>query len=98
MSVIEIIDIIEFGIKENKLVIIVLCLKTSNINGHPREVLITKTVHKSNMKVSGTCSCKASTTKCKHVGILLKYQKLVKCILLIIVRHFILFIYLCLTV
>jgi len=71
--------IIEFGIKEqakNKLVIMALCLQTSNINGHPHEVLVTKTIHEGNVKVSGSCSCKAGTGKCKHVvGVMLKLQK-----------------------
>eukprot|EP00102_Acyrthosiphon_pisum_P006713 XP_003240275.1 PREDICTED: uncharacterized protein LOC100574352 [Acyrthosiphon pisum] len=53
-----------------------LCLQTSNINGHPHEVLVTKTIHEGNVNVSGSCSCKAGTGKCKHVvGVILKLQK-----------------------
>lgn len=72
--------IVEIGIKEyteKKLIIIALCLQTSNINGHPHEVLITKIINEDNLvKINGTCTCKAGTGKCKHVvGVLLKLQK-----------------------
>ena len=58
------------GIKENaenKMVFIAMCLQSSNLNGHPHEVLITKITNEGEIKVSGSCSCKAGTGKCKHV-------------------------------
>ncbi|CAI6372133.1 unnamed protein product [Macrosiphum euphorbiae] len=71
--------IIEFGIKEqseNKVVFIALCLQTSNLNGHPHEIIISKTNLDFNTTINGSCSCKAGTGKCKHVvGFLLKLQK-----------------------
>ncbi|XP_022164587.1 uncharacterized protein LOC111029753, partial [Myzus persicae] len=71
--------IIEFGIKEqseNKVVFIALCLQTSNLNGNPHEIIISKTNLDFNTTINGSCSCKAGTGKCKHVvGFLLKLQK-----------------------
>ncbi|XP_050064225.1 uncharacterized protein LOC126553080 isoform X1 [Aphis gossypii] len=71
--------IIDFGIKEentNEVVYIALCLQTSNLNGHPHEVNISKLCEDGNTVITGSCTCKAGTGKCKHVvGFLLKLQK-----------------------
>lgn len=57
--------IIEFGIKEqseNKVVFIALCPQTSNLNGHPHEVIISKTNGDFDTTIiNGSCSCKAGT-------------------------------------
>lgn len=72
--------LIEFGIKEqteNKVVFVALCLQTSNLNGHPHEIIISKACQDNNkINISGSCSCKAGIGKCKHVvSFLLKPQK-----------------------
>lgn len=71
--------IVELGIKEhleNRLVIIALCLQSSNLNGHPHEVLVSRTINGDEIKLIGFCSCKAGRGKCKHViDVMLKLQK-----------------------
>lgn len=66
--------IIKFGIKKNKRDIIALCLHILNINGHPHEVLVTKTVHEGNVNRLLT-RIKQSQGSLGIVGFLLKLQK-----------------------
>lgn len=68
-------DIKKINMK-NKLVSIVLRLQNSNLFGLSREVIVTKIINNDEAEISGSCSCKAGTRKCKHVvGAMLKLQK-----------------------